>query len=184
MISAANVKTLNQHPTRRGSQGHVLHGGGTNLLKIVTRLHFPLIYALFLLLVTPTLSHAAMSVMWIMDQKPVPQVVKDKLEDEKVEWVVLRRAAGKMCIDAVLPDRQTVNRLKNYLVANDFNPLLVGAWNYDGTMDDSAEPVVFNEARFLSCMPDICIGDPPVCERPMIPKERHKFAGWPWRIIP
>lgn len=165
-----------------------------------------LILSILILLFAAPLANAAISVMWIMDAKPVPQVVKDKLAEEGAQWFILRRAAGKVCVDAILPDRDVVDRLKTYLLANDFNPQMVAAWRLDGARDgkkwvnvgtpeaptwseqddpEILDPVVFHEARFLSCMPDECDGEePPNCVRPTVPREFHRFYGWPDRVVP
>jgi hypothetical protein len=135
-------------------------------------------------------ANASLSVIWIMDAEPIPDTVKERLQELGVHWHIINKRAGKLMIDAIIPTKEIAVALKDYLVEKDYNPTLVGLWKYSGGHSEEVDAegvetgvpsIAFRDDLYLLGMPDECTGDPAVCVRPTEVYEAHQWAGWPFR---
>lgn len=145
------------------------------------------------LLALASLALAEINVLFTIDKKPVPQAVREKLQEHGCEWVVVNVTSTRILIDAIFPNKQLALKLKDYLVSNNYNPKLIRATKRDGIDEGMLKNEVsgeitgeaeipFDIAGYLTAMPDEVTykTDGTVLKktRPVVPYETHNFMGW------
>lgn len=133
------------------------------------------------------------NVLFTIDKKQVPQVVREKMQEHGCEWIVLNITTTRILIDAIFPSKEMAKKLKDYLVTNNYNPKLIRITKPDGldveTLKDietgevtGKAEVAFDTTEYLNTMPDEIIykADGTVLSktRPVTPYEVHSFMGW------